>query len=62
MSEMARQLARAIAERKALLREAKVADDRHAQTVLAGEIADLRDLQRRHAQADDVCRTPYDPR
>lgn len=62
MSEMTRALATAIARRKAWLRQAKADEDLHAQAVLAGEIADLRDLWRRHEQADEVRRTPYDAR
>jgi hypothetical protein len=62
MSEMARELARAIAARKALLQRAKDQGDRHLEAVVAGELADLRDLARRHEQSSDVRRTPYDPR
>lgn len=62
MSEMARELARAIAERKALLRQAKEEHDRHLEAIVAGEIADLRDLARRHEQSLDVRRTPFEPR
>ena len=62
MTQMARELARAIAERKALLRQAKEEQDRHLEAVVAGEIADLRDLARRHEQCADVRRTPFEPR
>lgn len=62
MSEMARELARAIAERKALLRQAKRDDDQHLQTVISGEIADLRELARRHDEALDIRRTPFEAR
>ena len=62
MSEMARELARAIAQRKAQPRRAREDEDGHLEVVLAGELADLRDLARRYERSSDVRRTPYEPR